>query len=313
MKTRVLKFNLVITGVVLIIIGTIASCSKSNGPSGPTPPSNPGGYDSSNQIQASALITLWPFNSSLTDVKGGMTATNVGSTFASGINGKMAYQGGPDQTYALYSTGSAVKSIASFTVAFWMYSPQVTDGAQAILQLSNTTQYWPELDIDIENYTAGSDSLRMKMYMENAANNVWTVAPQAFFDTAVNKWTHFVVTYNAASGSVSFYENGTSVALTFPYSPPGGSVGPVPFYTSDPGSLSNSNSAPLWAAADFSVSSGLVIGAWQGKVTPALNPGEGSDSWNHSYGGLLQNFRIYNTALNSTDVKSLYILEKGGF
>jgi len=132
-------------------------------------------------------------------------------------------------------------------------------------------------------------------------------------DTAVGKWTQFVVTYNAASGSVSMYENGTSIAFGYPYSPPGGTVGPITFYTSDPGSATNSNGAPAWGAANFSVSTGLVIGGWQGKTNPPLNPGEGSDTWNLSYAGALQNLRIYNTALNASDVKSLYILEMGGF
>jgi len=180
----------------------------------------------------------------------------------------MAYEGGPIGTYALYTPSAAIKSMTSFTVAFWLNSQQVDSDAQAILQLSNPTQYWPELDIDLESYHATSDSLNIKMYMENDSNNVWTVAPQGYLDTAVGKWTQFVVTYNAASGSVSMYENGTSIAFGYPYSPPGGTVGPITFYTSDPGSATNSNGAPAWGAANFSVSTGLVIGGWQGKTNP---------------------------------------------
>jgi hypothetical protein len=314
MKTSNRKISLLIIGSAIIIGGMIGSCSKSksSGPTGPPPPSNPGGYDSSNQIQSANLVALFPFNSSLNSTAG-LAATNAGVSFGTGLNGKTAYQGGADQTYAMYSTPSSIKSMTSFTISFWMKTPQVTDGAQAILQLANPTQYWPELDIDLESYSATSDSLIIKMYMENAANSVWTIAPQAFLDTAVGKWLQFTVTYNAASGSVTMYRDGTSIAFTYPYAPAGGTVGPVKFYTSDPGSVGNVNSAPAWGNADFSVSTGMVIGAWQGKVTPALNPSEGSDSWNHSFGGLLQDFRIYSTALNASDVKSLYILELGGF
>ena len=313
MKTSNSKISLLVLAAVILMTGIFVSCSKkSSGPSGPTAPSNPGGYDSSAQIQSGALVAFWPFNNSLNDAKG-MAATNAGVTFASGMNGKMAYQGGTTPTYALYTTSSSVKAMTSFTVSFWINTPQVVNYPQAILQLSNATQYWPELDIDLENYTATSDSLKIKMYMENYANNVWTVAPTAFMDTAVSKWVQFVVTYNATAGSVTMYQNGTSIAFGYPYSPTGGTVGPVPFYVSDPGSLSNTNGAKLWGNADFTESASLVIGAWQGKTNPALNPGQGSDVWNASYSGLMQNLRIYNTALNSSDVKSLYILESGGF
>jgi hypothetical protein len=312
---------LVIVGITFATI-SIASCSKSSGgSSGPAAPSNPDGADSSNQIQAGALVAYWSFNGNLTDSKGGLTATNSGVTFTSGLNGKMAYQGAANQTtYASYVSSSAIKSMTSFTIAFWLNSGQVDSGAQAILQLSNPLQYWPELDVDLEQYTPGSgpsDSLHLKMYMENAANNVWTVAPEAYLDTAVGKWTHVVITYNAAAGSVTMYQNGIAIYMTYPYSQtttvPNGSVGPIPFYTSDPGSLTNTLGAPLWGNADFSVSNNFVIGSWQGKVSPAFNPGEGSDTWNDSYAGSLQNFRIYNTALSAADVASLYILERGGF
>jgi hypothetical protein len=315
MKTSYRRISLLIIGSAIIIGGMFSSCSKSKGggPTGPPPPSNPGGYDSSNQIQSNDLVAMWTFNNSLNSTKGGLTATNAGVTFAAGLNGKQAYQGGPDQTYAVYTPSAAIKAMTSFTVSFWMKTPQVTDGAQAILQLSNPTQYWPELDIDIENHPATSDSLLMKMYMENPGVTGWTIAPTAWLDTAVGKWLQFVVTYNAASGSVTMYRDGTSIAFGYPYSPTGGSVGPIKFYTSDPGSATNNLGAPSWGNADFSVSTGLVIGAWQGRVSPPLNPGQASDTWNHSFGGQLQNFRIYNTALNATDVKSLYILEKGGF
>ncbi len=74
----------------------LASCSKSSSGGGttkPPPPSNPGGYDSANQIQPSALVAFWGFNGNFNETKHNLTATASGTvTYTTGVKGQ-AYQG----------------------------------------------------------------------------------------------------------------------------------------------------------------------------------------------------------------------------
>lgn len=56
----------------------------------------------------------------------------------------------------------------------------------------------------------------------------------------------------------------------------------------------------------------MVIGAHQFNTTPALNTGDTPQSWATNFAGQLDEFRIYNKALNSTEVNSLFQLETTG-
>jgi hypothetical protein len=306
--------------------GMLASCSKSSSsaPKGPPPPSNPGGYDSANQI--AGLVGYWSFNGN-TNGTAGMIGVGTNTTFGAGLlTGTQALQGSSPNGFVLSTTvGSTIKSMTSFSLAFWINSAQVTNGAQAIFNLlldSASGGGWPYLDVDLEGYTATSDSLSAKLYMRNSAFNWSGQAFQVYLDTAVGKWTQVVFTFNGGNSTINAYENGVAAGFyNYPYGPsqspaPKVTAGPITVYGNDPGAATgNPLAAPLWTA-NFSGASGIVFDDWQTSTSPNAAPAASSGplgSWAVPYVGSLSHFRIYNTALNASDVNSLYILEKSGF
>lgn len=331
MKTKIKNWSFLALGVLLAATFMFSSCKKKAlGPTKPQPPSNPGGYDSSNQIASANLVAYWSFDNTLNELKQGLSGTNNGAGYTTGVKGE-AYQG-TNSSYVLYSNpGTALPSLQSFTVSFWMKANQpVADtngivtpgmGAQGLFEIINNTGFWPNMHLDLEPQVAygtknpNADTILLKMELTStAAGVVWqNQFPTVVLDTAVDKWTQVVLTYNGASGTFTAYENGTisgTNGLGYAYGP---FTGSTTFYANDPGSNTNSNHVAVLGNLVFSNATALLLGTWQFSTTPSLTSAAGAQAWATSYNGALDELRVYNTALNSTDVKSLYILEQGGF
>lgn len=323
MKTSNSKISLLIIAAVILATGVFVSCSKkSSGPSGPTAPTNPGGYDSSNQIQSAALVSYWSFNGNFTDSKGSLTGTNNGITFTTGmLSGTQAFQGsaGSNSYYAITNPGSALPSLKSFTVSLWINSAQNTGNEQAIFQIVDSTQWQSNLHIGTIS-SKSSDTLTLGVKLQNwpgGAAIAWqTYYLNAYLDTAVGKWTHVVVTYNGAASTLNIYENGVIIPVNGPYTTYPGYTG-LELFQSDPGSTAgtpnqNTNNALPWGNLTFKYATAVVLGAWSVNTSPALSDA-GSQTWAGNYTGAMAHLRVYNTALNASDVNSLYLLEKAGF
>mgnify|MGYP001551222464 CR=1 FL=1 len=330
MKSKKMRLA-VSSGFALLLAGAMfASCSKKSTPSTPgtPPPTNPGGYDSANQIQASALVAYFPFNGNITETKQGYSFTNSGMTFATGVKGQ-ALQGA-DGKFATYTqtTPLGLQSLQSFTIAFWInsgvvdttISPTYTPGhgAQGIFWLVDTAQQWGNLGLDLEPYGNNPDTLQIKCsFRSNATGVVWNGwGPIIKIPGAVNTWTHVTFTYNGASSTLTGYVNGVqagSNSLSGPYGPFNGSE---TVYANDPGgNPPTTNPVPYMGNLLFENAFSLEFGTWPWDTTPQLftkAPARGNN-WEDDFAGQLDEFRIYNVALNSTDVNSLYILEKAGF
>lgn len=333
MKTRNQFWSFLTIAILFLSASILSSCKKSaTSPSGPTPPSNPGGYDSANQISPGNLVAYWNFQNSFTEQKQNLSGTNTNATFSTGIKGQ-AYQGSSTMySYVEYANpGSALPALNSFTISFWMKAnqpvanisgiPAPDSGAQAVFEIVNNAGFWPNLHIDLEPYTvAGTttpnpDTIQLKLELTSTASGVvWqNQFPTVLLDTAVNKWTQVVLTYNGASGTLATYENGTLTGtngLGYAYGP---FTGSTTLYANDPGSSTNVNNAAVFGNLKFANATALLIGTWQFSTNPSMTSGGGTQAWATSYTGALDELRVYNKALNSTDVKSLYILEKSGF
>jgi Concanavalin A-like lectin/glucanases superfamily len=330
MKPKNLKTTLWIGSAFIFATFLFSSCSTSNsGPTTTPPPSNPGGYDSSNQIQPQALVAYFPFNNNaITETKENFTFTNSGMTFVTGVKGQ-ALQGaaGKFATYVSAAPIASLQGIQSFTVAFWIKSgvvdttigPTYTPGhgAQGIFYLVDTAQQWGNLEVDLEPYKANPDTLQIKCgFRQNASGTVWNGwGPVLKLPAAVGVWTHVVFTYNGASGTLTGYENGVqggSNSLGGPYGPWNGQE---ICYANDPGSPTNSNHAPVLGPLQFENLISMEFGTWSWDTSPQLftHAAPRGNNWEDDFAGALDEFRIYNVALNATDVNSLWILEKAGF
>lgn len=310
---------------ILAVSGMIGSCKKSSNnskPPVPVGPTNPGGYDSSEQIQTSALLDYWPFNGNLNDTKGSLMATNDGATFGSGmLTGTQAFQGSSTGYAVISNAGSSLPAMQSFTVSVWINTPQIAKGGneEAFFQLVDSTAWQSNIHLGVIP-SSSADTIKLGFKMQNwpgdTAVPYQTYYMDAYLDTAVSKWTHVVVTYDGASSIVNVYENGTVIPVEGPYTSYPGFVG-LECFQSDPGGPAgqpnnNPNSAKPWGNLTFKYATGIVFGAWSVNTVPPLSD-NGAETWAGNYLGEMEHLRVYNVALSPSDVKSLYILEAAGF
>lgn len=289
--------------LLLTAVVTFSACTKADFGDKVTkgdPPPVPGGFTNSDQIAANNLIGYWDFDGNLTDKVSGQSATNVGTTFTTGIKGQ-AYQGS-DTTYATFNPGDAIQNLHSFTIAFWINSPTNT-GAIGIFSLTNTEDFWGSLDIYQDNGGSGGQAV-FKVHLNNA-NVPWA---GQFTDTKVsyNKWNHITVTYDATTSQFNIYEGANAIGVNTAGNP-GGTVGPI-LHGDDP----NATPATPYGDIKFINATGIAFGAFQFQTDPSLTNAATAQTWATDFPGALDEFRIYDRALSAQEVSALVTLERQG-
>ena len=301
--------------ILMMIAGAFAGLSscqknfdaKSYAPHKPLP--SFGGYNSSSEIESSSLVDYFDFNGTYADGIGPLKGTSTGSIgYTTGISGK-AFQGAAG-SYLLFSDPGPLKSLQSYTISLWMNSGKTNGLARGIFSLNNPTDFWGSLDVYLDNPSntdPKGDTLLFRVHMTNnsgvpnAGNFLVAKVPGA-----INQWTHMVVTYDAASGIINFYQNATSIGISGVANTKGYVVGPE-----IPADATKTPPTP-WGPIVWPNPTAAVIGTWQFQTTPSLTTSAVAQTWAESYVGALDNFRIYNKALTAVEVSSLYNLEKAG-
>lgn len=288
-----------------------------------------GSYNTSDDVNAENLVAKWSFDNSIADTKGGLTGAGKNVTYTEGIKGQ-AFQGSNAQErYAVYNNATAVGALSSFSFSFWMKSGQtVPDGGapgqgkgiQGIFSLVNPAGFWGGLNLFLENPdNARPNTLRLKMGIENKRVAWGGQGPIFNIDGAIDTWIQVVLTYDAVTSRYTVYKNGekgTSSIYGTPYGPFTDVTGSCILYGDNPGgpdgSNANPNNAPLYGALVFATPnlSQLVIGSNQFSTSPSLTTTHGDEGWATDYAGLLDEMRIYKSALNTSEVVALYKLEK---
>lgn len=312
--------KLFFAGAMALSALTLGSCSKDS--DDPTLPPI-GGYNNSDEVGAANLVAKWSFENNFTELKQNIAGTGTNVAFAAGAKGQ-CWEGSSTQArYAVYSAGSDVTGMNSYTLSFWMNSdsmkfpladPTQGHGAQGIFAIVDPNGFWGGMNLFIENRSpADNDTLRVKLLVENKrAGVIWAgQGPILRIPNARNTWTHVVLTYDAATSRFSGYVNGVlGGKMEVPYGPAFG--GTYIQYANDPGGLDNPNGAPLFGALQMAPSTQMVIGSHQFTTTPALNTGGTQQPWATTFAGKLDEFRIFKAALSSSDVSALHQLEAAG-
>jgi len=295
----------------LAVICGIAACQKSFDPKSYAP-SKPlpsyGGFSKSKDIEPGSLQDYFTFDGNVKDSLGNLSGTTAGNiTFGPGVSGK-AYQGAAG-AYVVFPSAGPGKDLQSYTLSFWMNSPKTAGLARGIFSFNNPTDFWGSLDVYLDNplpTDPNGDTLMFKVHMTNtngvpfAGYFLQSKVPQ------INKWTHMVITYNGATSVINIYENATAIGIAGVAGTSGYVVGPT-----IPGSDPANPPVTPYGLLKFPTTE-AVLGTWQFDTNPSLTTSATAQSWSESYTGLLDNFRIYNKALSSTEVNALYNLEKQG-
>ncbi|WP_025764807.1 LamG domain-containing protein [Dyadobacter tibetensis] len=230
------------------------------------------------------LQRYWAFEGVATDSIWGSRAISQGVSFVTGIQGK-ALKGSKTGQLEFASAGK-MATMESFTFAFWMNTAKHDGGAQSVFMLPNTEDFWGNAFMLIEGNTAKHDSMLVKFNFAgnwvtfdgtNNANglNKW---PDAY-----GKWKHVAFTYDAETSKFATYVDGKKLNL----------AASVTDRTKD--------GKPL-GALKFSNASKFVIGAFQQHI----NIKAPADSWMLHYTGMLDQFRVYTSALTDAQVKELF-------
>lgn len=244
------------------------------------------------------LKSFWAFENNLDDQgENDLTAESSNTSFVTGITGQ-ALQIGADGYMLLKAVDDSVvydngyigrpadtlSALGSFTLSFWMNGVgPVIDGAQGVFSISNSAEFWGNLDIFLENYDGGSEGF-FKIHMFNAGvssgnGEEWS---EVKVPNSLNKWTHIALVYDAATSKLSLYSDGEATGLADKVLG-GGNYGKIKF-------------------ANFN---GMVLGTHQFQTTPSLT-NHGPEGWAKSFNGALDQFRIYNRALSSAEVENLF-------
>jgi hypothetical protein len=283
------KINGVLFGTMLIIGMVLTSCDKDDN-------SNDGKIDPST-IASSNLIAYFPFesepaagtaveksNSTITYVK------KVGAaSFVTGRRGN-GYKGAATEAYLEYNvaSGTALKTLDEFTMACWIKTPVTTSGAAKIFTVNGGDSFMGTLSLMQESQSTG-DSVDMKVYLFDSASPEWKgqdIRKQS--KTFLNdKWFHIVSVYRKSTSTIELWTNGVKVTQSIRYAGP--EVG---------------GTQPLLAGITLgSDMSKIHFGAWTQQI--AGTP----ESWMNYFKGIVDEFRIFNKALSSTEIKDLYDAE----
>jgi len=254
-------------------------------------------------VASSNLVAYFPFEGNGVDIKGGlMPKQNPNVIFGKGRRG-LAYQG-VDNAYFLYDLPvlSKLRTLKAFSISLWLNEPQIpteTDPVPMILQIKNDDDlFWGNLSFLSERmgtYSSPSDSLNLKSvfhsqtaYWYNQFINFPNKALQA------SKWIHLIFEYDNITSTFSVFVNGTKLELP----------ANVAIRYADSKPLNGDQ--PLFGDMNFNKPSQLVIGGW---LTKIVQVPPATDAWMGWFNGIMDELRIYDRALTSSEAKALYDAE----
>ena len=223
-----------------------------------------------------------------------LEATEVKNvTYVDGVDGKAAKFG--DGGYILYKADNEIvypnefkgfpadtlANLGSFTLAFWMNGVgPVVGGAQGLFAISNSAEFWGNLELFLENNDAGNEAfLKVHMFNAGVASGNGEEWNEVKIPGALGKWTHIAVVYDEKTSKLNVYSDGVAVIADKVLG--GGSYGQVKF--------NNFN--------------GMVVGTYQFQTTPTLT-NHGPESWAKSFNGAMDQLRIYDRALSQSEIQA---------
>jgi hypothetical protein len=289
--------NIIIAGIgTMAVVFVLSSCqkgfdAKSYAPKRPLPKFD--GYANSKDIQPGALVAYWPFNGDLKDSLSSVVGVGTGTSFGDAVKGKGLIATG--NSYVIVNTPDAVKSLTDFTISVWVKMPLNT-GAAGIVSVSHTSNFWGNFDIFFDNGgNATTGQLKVHVFnnagLADAPNNGSSNAWEGSYAVTNpwDKWTHIAVTYTG------HYTDSTSVVKVY--------------YN---GASAGTNEVKGFAPLDWSKAGPMIFGTLQFQTTPSLTTGSGAQGWAAPVNGNIDQVRVYNTALTSSQIDGLYNLEKAG-
>jgi Concanavalin A-like lectin/glucanases superfamily len=267
---------------VLITGFGLSACRKDFDAKSYAPVLNVNGYTSSAQIATSSLVAHWGFNGNLTDTISKIEGVSTNTSFTTGLLGQ-ALQGS-NNGYVISAVPSAIQNIHSFTLSVWYNMPENTNGVVALVDIANSQNFWGNLDIFLEN-PPNSTTGQLKVHLwDKGTSTTGTDAWEGDYtaNNAFNVWDQVAVSYNDTTSTVKVYYNGSLL-----------------------GTNTQAGFAPLnWVGVDK-----MVFGTLQFQTNPSLTSAVQYPGFGSFLVGALDEVRVYNRVLTSTEISSLAALQ----
>jgi hypothetical protein len=248
-----------------------------------------GGFAATDEIKPTNLVSYFSFEDVLTDEESGDPATNKGTTFVNGFKGRAINFNSSNKTYVVYESADVVSQLGSFTISFWVNPTFVDtdannsiDGILGLVNIANANDFWGYLDWFVEN-NSNNDGAKIVAHINPAGDGETWLSVENYKDL-FGKWSNHTLTYDATSGKVTYYINGSTAA-----SATAGWTGPASFTGAGP----------------------MVFGAVHFQTTPTLS-NHGNESWASWLTGQMDELRIYDAALTASEVNALVVLQGKG-
>lgn len=209
-------------------------------------------------------------------------SVNAGGTptFVEGVTGK-AYQGAAD-SYLVIDTPEEMKdsiaNLGSFTVCFWMKANKCTK-ATGIFGISNTKEFWGNLDIYMEGYSDNDKQAFFKVHLRNDGKEI--TQEIKIDDVFTNNWVHLVFKYDDSTSKLTTYKDGQEVSSNIP--------------------------SNITGKLKFNNVGKIVVGTLQFQTIPSLTESATAQGWGEHYLGKLDQFHFYNKPLKKSEIRNLYL------
>jgi hypothetical protein len=229
-------------------------------------------------------IVYMPFDGDYLELLTITEGTKGGApVFVDGLVGKAVSFDAANKGYVLFPSDT-LSGVANFSMSFWVKPKFVDsntdggiDGILGLVNFSNTTGFWGNIDFFVENGSTAA-AAKMAIHVTNDDSEVWLTevnnVPNFF-----GVWSNHTVTYDGVLHEFKYYINGE---------------------------LKLTKAAGWTDALTFKNGGPLVFGTVQFQTSPSLTTGSAAQPWASYLTGQLDEIRIFNRALSSTEVQQIY-------
>lgn len=260
------------------------------------------GYESSDQIFPNNLKAYWSFDENNNELKSNSAPTQAaGNTpIATGVRGKALGLNAGYLYYAKQFEAFKTASFKSFSISVWVQVLNNGSKRTMVFQLARPGIFNGNINfiLNTNSFPAtNTDELKINPTFTgvngNMQDNVNTQRdnpgdvnyfPYLTPKIGVNKWTHLLITYAAASGTFNVWADGIK-------------VGAFPSRNTGPSSFNSYEPSEVIIGANYNTIPGKTVTA---------------DANFAAMTGNIDELRIYDIALPEAHIKALYNLGKAG-
>jgi hypothetical protein len=208
---------------------------------------------------------------------------NHSSIVAGGVSGKALQLDGTQNGFTAYPSANDFGLSTDFTISFWInitLAQKDNNHAVGILAFANSNNFWSNIVFYADNNTKGTtDSMDLKIHF-NASGNAdnWNFAGYNFTHAWPHmydgQWHQIAFTYSASDSTGTVYRDGVQF------------------------------DQKTHQDIKFENSSQLIVGGFQ--EAAGISSSYSSNTWMAGFPGMIDNLRLYGTALSASDIQTLF-------